>query len=87
MAGTHHKIQAKIPGMALVTAGTLPLDAHLQHFFLLPTLLFIAQLEHPPKATLLAETRAQKSIAAGPKDWCRMQDLQHLKDLGPEGDQ
>ena len=58
------------------------LSMRIYNTFILPTLLFKAQLEHPPKPTLQAENRAQKAIAAGPKGWCRMQDIQHLKDIG-----
>ena len=58
------------------------LSMRVYNTFILPTLLFIAQLQHPPDNTMRAETKARKSIAAGPKAWCSMEDLQHLKDMG-----
>ena len=58
------------------------LSMRIYNTFILPTLLFIAQLEHPPDTTIQAENKAHKSLAAGPKGWCRMLDLQHLKDIG-----
>ena len=58
------------------------LSMRIYNSFIFPTLLFIAQLEHPPDTTIQAENKAQKSLAAGPKGWCRTTDLQHLKDIG-----
>ena len=41
----------------------------------------MAQLTHPTKEALLAEKEAQAKLAPGPRNWCRMEELHHLKDL------
>ena len=63
----------------------LYLSMRVYNTFILPTLLFIAQLLHPPQTTLLQEDKAQKHIAAGPRSWCRMEDLQHLRPRSHDG--
>ena len=50
--------------------------------FILPTLLFIAQLEHPPQRTIQAEMRMASRIAPGRGKWCTTSTLPHLRDIG-----
>ncbi len=54
------------------------LSMRIYNTFILPRLLFIAQLEHPPDTTIQAENKAQNTLAAGPKGWCSMFDLNIL---------
>jgi len=50
--------------------------------FILPTLLFIAQLEHPPQHTIQADMRMASRIAPGRGRWCKTSTLSHLRDIG-----
>ena len=50
--------------------------------FILPTRLFIAQLQHPPKGATLAEHKVANKLVAGRGNWCSAQDLAHLHCLG-----
>ncbi len=54
--------------------------------FILPAVFFIAQLQHPPSYIVAAEKKAHTIIAASPRGWHTMGDLQHLHNLGPKVD-
>ena len=60
----------------------LHLTIRIYNTFILPTLLFVAQLSHPPALTLQAESKAASKLAPGPRAWCTMEDLQHFTDYG-----
>ncbi len=59
----------------------LHLSIRIYNIFILPTLLFVAQLTHPTQEALQTEQKAQAKLAPGPRVWCQMQELHHLKDL------
>ena len=59
----------------------LHLSIRIYNIFILPTLLFVAQLTHPSQGALQTEQKAQAKMAPGPRVWCHMQELHHLKDL------
>jgi hypothetical protein len=59
----------------------LHLAIRIYNIFILPTLLFVAQLTHPTQEAFQNESKAQAKLAPGPRAWCRMQELHHLKDL------
>ena len=50
--------------------------------YVLPILLYVAQLEAPPAEVLAAEAVAIRRIAPGPGAWCSAADLHHGSDLG-----
>ena len=50
--------------------------------FVLPVLLFVAQLEAPPQAVLEMEAAAVRKVAPGPGWWCTPADMQHGSELG-----
>eukprot|EP00959_Pyramimonas_sp_CCMP1952_P468264 9492941-Pyramimonas_sp.AAC.1 len=49
--------------------------------FVLPVLLFVAQLEAPPQAVLEMEAAAVRKVAPGPGWWCTPADMQHGSEL------
>jgi hypothetical protein len=59
----------------------LHLSIRIYNIFILPTLLFVAQLTHPTQEAFQNESKAQAKLAPGPRTWCQMQELHHLKDL------
>ena len=59
----------------------LHLSIRIYNIFILPTLLFVAQLTHPTQEAFQNESKAQAKLAPGPRVWCKMQELHHLKDL------
>ena len=50
--------------------------------YVLPVLLFVAQLKSPPPAVLALEEVALRRIAPGPGFWCSRLDLHHGPELG-----
>ena len=49
---------------------------------MLPALLFVAQLERPPRGVLKLEEEALRRVAPGPGAWCSLADLHHGPELG-----
>ena len=73
--------------MALEQNRATPFLQNLQRIFTSHlTFHFIAQLQRPPSCTLAAEQRARKAIAAGPKGWCSMDNLHHLRNFGSKAE-
>ena len=58
------------------------LSIRVYNTFILPTLLLIVQLEHPPQNTIQAEDRLTGRIAPGRGKWCPTITLSHLRDIG-----
>ena len=50
--------------------------------YVLPVVLFVAQLEEPPGHVLALEQKAVRAIAPGPGNWCNPQDLHFGDALG-----
>ena len=50
--------------------------------YVLPVLLFVAQLESPPQWVLNMEKEAVRRVAPGPGAWCSNSDLHHGRALG-----
>eukprot|EP00959_Pyramimonas_sp_CCMP1952_P237356 4960706-Pyramimonas_sp.AAC.1 len=50
--------------------------------FVLPVLLFVAQLERPPQSVLVAAAAAVRKVAPGPGWWCAPADMHHATELG-----
>ena len=52
------------------------------NIFVLPVLLFIAQLEVPPDSVIQMEKAAVRKVAPGPGEWCSVADMHHARELG-----
>ena len=58
------------------------LSVRVYNTFILPTLLFVAQLQQPPPHAYQAEQKVPGKILAGRGGWCKTNDLMHLRNLG-----
>ena len=58
------------------------LSIRVYNTFILPTFLFVAQLQHPTEQALNAEKKVAGKIVAGRGNWCRTNDLPHLRNIG-----
>ena len=58
------------------------LPLRVNNAFILPTILFVAQLQQPPQQAYAAEQKAPGKIVAGRGGWCKAKDLTHLHNIG-----
>ena len=59
----------------------LHLSCRVYNMFILPVLLFVAQLEEPPERAFALERWAMGKVAPGPYRWIMQDDLWHLRTL------